>query len=142
MEGNLPVLATLVEQVDEETDEETDEYILQGSPHVAVCAVYCASVQCGGDVLSGGSRAARGDDRIDRIRETMPTIAKPLRLFRPLFEVASEFVEAKTALEPQTGNIDAFFQEVVNMDFSFEAALLSRFSQSRQPDVAEARLPI
>lgn len=72
---------------------------------------------------------------IEEIREVMPTISRQLKLFRPLFEVASKFVEAKMAPVPPAGDFGAFYQES-NMELSFDSALLSTFNQGQQPDVA------
>lgn len=71
---------------------------------------------------------------IEEIRESMPTISRQLRLFKPLFEVASKFVEAKIASAPPAGDFGAFFQEA-SVDLSLESALLSTFNQGRVPDV-------
>ena len=77
-------------------------------------------------------------ESIEAIRESMPTISQHLRLFKPLFEVASKFVEVKTAPVPRTENFNAFLLEA-NMDLSFEPALLSTFSQGHQPDVVSGQ---
>jgi hypothetical protein len=66
----------------------------------------------------------------------MPRMKKQLRLFKPLFEVASKFVEAKTAAAPLSGTFDAFFQDV-NMDVPFDVGLLSTFGQMLPPDAVD-----
>ena len=73
---------------------------------------------------------------IEEISESMPTISRQLRLFKPLFEVASKFVEAKMATTSPAGDFETFFQEA-NVDLSFESALLSTFNQGRVPDVRD-----
>lgn len=72
---------------------------------------------------------------IEGIRETIPAVSKQLRVFQPLYEVLSRFIEAKTASQPSMGNFGAFFQES-NVGISLAPALLSTFAQSEQLDRA------
>lgn len=74
---------------------------------------------------------------IEGIGETLPTVSKQLRLFKPLFEVVSRFVEAKTAAVPLPGAFDTFFQDV-DMDMPFDAGLLSTFVQTLPQDTGDA----
>ncbi|KAH6691452.1 hypothetical protein F5X68DRAFT_201938 [Plectosphaerella plurivora] len=74
---------------------------------------------------------------IEGMGDAMPRMTKQLRLFKPLYEVASKFVEAKTAAAPLTGTFDTFFQDV-NMDVPFDVGLLSTFGQALPQDEGDA----
>lgn len=75
---------------------------------------------------------------IDATRDALPAVSRQLRLFRPLYDVARRYVEAKTQAHAasQSVGFDAFLEEM-NMDVDFQSTLMSTL-QGRAYDSAHA----
>lgn len=90
-------------------------------------------------------------ESIEGVRGSFPEVTKQLELFKPLYEVASTYIEAKNASMPAMGDFGTFCQES-NMDVSFGPALLSTFThqnsfpggscESEQPFVGSSILDV
>lgn len=74
-------------------------------------------------------------ESIQRMRDLFPEISRHLDLFKPLYEVARNFVEAKTTESSAVamGDFGTFFQEA-DMDVSFGPALVSAFTHPAPGD--------